>query len=46
MVDGGDPQLDYAVDHMLQEIKTNGYKAPKRPAYPDRSGMGVTEEDR
>ncbi len=46
MVDGGDPQLDYAVGHMLQEIKTNGYKAPMRPAYPDRSGMGITEEDR
>ena len=46
MVDGGDPQLDYAIEHMLQEIKTNGYHPPKRPAYPDRSGMGIPEEDR
>ncbi len=46
MVDGGDPQLDFAIDHMLAEIEINGHKPPKRPAYPDRSGMGIKEEDR
>ena len=46
MVDGGDPQLDAAIEHMMAEIERNGYKPPKRPADPDRSGMGVTEEDK
>ena len=46
MVDGGDPQLDAAIAHMLSEIERNPHKAPKRPAYPDRSGMGVTEADK
>jgi tricorn protease len=46
MTDGGDPQLDAAIDHMLDELKRNPYKKPARPAYPDRSGMGVTDEDK
>ncbi|MEJ2721112.1 MAG: S41 family peptidase [bacterium] len=46
MVGGKDPQLDAAVGLMLDEIKTHPYKKPKRPAYPDRSGMGVREEDK
>lgn len=46
MVDGGDPQLDAAIEHMLTELKTNAYKPPQRPAYPDRSGMGIKDEDR
>lgn len=46
MADGGDPQLDAAIAHMLSEIKSNGYKEPKRPADPDRSGMGIPVEDR
>jgi tricorn protease len=46
MVDGGDPQLDAAIEHMLAEIKRSPYTQPRRPAYPDRSGMGVREEDR
>ncbi len=45
MVDGGDPQLDAAIEHMLAELKRNPYVAPKRPAYPDRSGMGIRQED-
>lgn len=44
MVDGGDPQLDAAIQHMLDEIKRNPYVPAKRPAYPDRSGMGILEE--
>ena len=43
---GVDPQLDAAIDEMLREIGTNGYHPPARPADPDRSGMGVTEEDK
>ncbi|MFH0777737.1 MAG: PDZ domain-containing protein [Candidatus Eisenbacteria bacterium] len=46
MVGGKDPQIDAAINLMLEEIKTNPYRAPKRPAYPDRSGMGVREQDK
>jgi len=46
MVDGGDPQLDAAIRHMLAELERNPYKPPPRPAYPDRSGMGIKAEDK
>jgi len=46
MVDGGDPQLDRAIEEMLSEIKANPYTPPKRPAYPDRSGMGLDPKDK
>jgi tricorn protease len=46
MVDGGDPQLDKAIEVMLEELRRNPYKKPDRPAYPDRSGMGITAEDK
>src|SRR5690606_5988203 len=46
MVGGGDPQLDVAIDLMLKEIETNGYKPAPRPADPDRRGMGVPVEHR
>jgi tricorn protease len=46
MVNGGDPQLDAAINHLTQELKTNAYKAPKRPASPNRSRMGITPEDK
>ncbi len=46
MVNGGDPQLEAAIDLMLEEIKTNPYTPPARPKYPDRSGMGIREEDK
>jgi len=46
MLNGGDPQLDAAIAHMLEELKTKAYVAPKRPPYPDRSGMGITPDDR
>jgi len=42
---GNDPQLDAAIQEMLDEIGRNGYHAPKRPASPNRSGMGVNPED-
>lgn len=44
MQDGNDPQLDTAIELMINEVK-NYPKPPKRPAAPDRSGMGVREED-
>ena len=46
MVDGGDPQLDAAIAQMLEEIKENPYVPATRPPYPDRSGMGIREEDK
>ncbi len=46
MLDGGDPQLDEAIRKMLAEIERNPFTPPQRPAYPDRSGMGVSESDR
>ncbi len=46
MVDGDDPQLDAAIQHMLDEIKRNPYVPAKRPSYPDRSGMGILEEQK
>ena len=46
MVDGGDPQLDAAIKHMLDEIERNPYVPAKRPQYPDRSGMGILEEQK
>ncbi|MCF7974049.1 MAG: PDZ domain-containing protein, partial [Phycisphaerae bacterium] len=46
MVTGGDPQLDAAVQEMLKEIKEHPYVPAKRPAYPDRSGMGILEENK
>ena len=46
MVDGQDPQLDAAIEQMLQELKRTPHTPPKRPAYPDRSGMGIRREDK
>jgi tricorn protease len=46
MVGGKDPQLDAAIEHMMDELARNPYKAPQRPKYPDRSGMGLQEEDK
>ncbi len=46
MQDGRDPQLEAAVKHLLEELKKKPYIAPKRPAYPNRAGMGSKKEDR
>lgn len=46
MMDGADPQMDAAIKLMLAEIEANGYKAPQRPAYPNRAKMGIAEEDK
>ena len=46
MVDGGDPQLDAAIELMLKEVESNGFKPPKRPKYPDRSKFGLDPKDK
>lgn len=46
MINGGDPQLDAAIEHLLTELERNPYVSPPRPQYPDRSGMGIREEDK
>lgn len=46
MVNGEDPQLDAAIEHILAEIERSPYTPPPRPEYPDRSGMGIRPEDR
>lgn len=43
---GRDPQLDAAIEHLLAEIKTNGYSHPKRPEPPVRTGIGISEQDK
>ena len=45
MMDGGDPQLDAAIEEMLRELEEHPFVPPQRPPYPDRSGMGVPEKD-
>ena len=42
---GKDPQLDAAIAEMLSEIEKNPYTPAVRPNDPDRSGMGVLEQD-
>jgi len=46
MLNGGDPQLDKAIDLMLEELKTNAFQQPPRPAYPNRKGFGIKAEDK
>jgi tricorn protease len=46
MVDGGDPQLEAAVDHLMKELQRDAYQRPDRPAPPDRSGMDIPVSDR
>lgn len=43
---GEDPQLEAAIAHMMDEVAKKKWQAPKRPAYPDREGMGIREEDK
>lgn len=46
MVDGGDPQLDKAIELMLKAADTDGFKRPERPIDPDRSGIGPGSDGR
>lgn len=46
LAQGQDPQLDRAIEVILEELEAGAYRAPARPAFPDRSRMGITEEDK
>ncbi|HYE60645.1 MAG TPA: S41 family peptidase [Phycisphaerales bacterium] len=46
MTDGGDPQLDAAIAHLTEELKTKAFNPPKRPTSPNRAGMGIPPEQR
>jgi tricorn protease len=46
MYGGHDVQLDAAIEHMLDELKTKAYKPVPPPEPPDRSGMGIKPENR
>lgn len=46
MVNGGDPQLDKAIEVALDGVAKDPYTPPARPASPNRSGMGLPESDR
>ncbi len=46
MVTGGDPQLDKAIEVMVDALRDRPFVAPPVPAFPDRSGMGLKAEDR
>ncbi len=41
-----DPQLDAAIEQVMSEVRANPYSPPARPASPDRSGMGITDQDK
>ena len=43
---GRRPQLDIAINHMLDEIEKNGYEPPRKPRDPVRTGVGIAEEDK
>ncbi|QOJ01505.1 MAG: PD40 domain-containing protein [Phycisphaeraceae bacterium] len=47
MWNGGDPQLDAAIEHLLEELKTKAYTPPARPGSPTyRRGMGIEDKDK
>jgi tricorn protease len=37
-VDGGDPQLDRAIEEVMKELRRNPPRPPQKPRYEDRSG--------
>jgi tricorn protease len=46
MRNGGDPQLERAVEELLKQIEVNGFQPTPKPRYPDRSRMGLPESDK
>jgi tricorn protease len=46
MQNGGDPQLDKAIELMQAAIKEKPYVKPARPQSPNRRGMGLPPADR
>ena len=45
MQNGADPQLEAGIKQMIEELKTKTFVLPKRPPYPDKSGMGIPKKD-
>jgi len=45
MVDGNDPQLQAAIQHLQKELETWKFERPNRPKAPDRSPTGVRAKD-
>ena len=43
---GRRPQLDVAINLMLDEIEKNGYEPPRKPSDPVRRGVGIAEQDK
>ncbi len=46
MQNGNDPQINAAVEHLLNEIRNNPYIPPTKPQSPNRRGMGIPENER
>jgi tricorn protease-like protein/C-terminal processing protease CtpA/Prc len=46
MINGGDPQLDKAIEVALDGVAKKPYTPPARPKSPNRSGMGLPDSDR
>jgi tricorn protease len=46
MKDGGDPQLEKAVEVLLKELESGAWKPVPQPKGPDRRGMGLPKSDR
>ncbi len=46
MLKGEDPQLDAAINYLVEQVKKHPKKPIKNPAGPDRSGMGIKPEDK
>lgn len=45
MLDGSDPQLQAAIQHLQKELATWKFERPNRPKSPDRSAAGVRPKD-
>ncbi|MEM8836362.1 MAG: PDZ domain-containing protein [Planctomycetota bacterium] len=45
-VNGREPQLDAAIEYLLGAIEREGYTPVPAPDGPDRSGFGISEQDR
>ena len=43
---GRDPQLEKAIELVLEELRRSPPRNPPRPAGPDRRGMGLPPQDR
>ena len=43
---GQDPQLDRAIAEIMKAVEEHPYSIPPVPAYPDRSGKGVSGSER